>query len=105
MVRLYDWLSYLTWGRAMSVALMSATDFKATCLDVFDRLADHRLERVEVTKRGRVVAVLFPPTPDPAAAESVYGFMQGSVVIPAEIDLTAPVLDTPFEAELGVLHQ
>jgi hypothetical protein len=27
------------------------------------------------------------------------------VVRPAEIDLTAPVLDTPFEAELGVLHQ
>ena len=69
MVRSYDWLSYLTWGRAMSVALISATDFKATCLDVFDRLADRRLERVEVTKRGRVVAVLFPPTPDPAAAE------------------------------------
>jgi antitoxin (DNA-binding transcriptional repressor) of toxin-antitoxin stability system len=89
---------------AMSVATINATEFKAKCLDILDQLADRRLERVEVTKRGRVVAVLTPP-PDPAAVEQLYGFMRGSVVVPPGVDLTAPALDEPWDAELGVLHR
>jgi prevent-host-death family protein len=84
---------------------VSATEFKATCLDILDRLADRRLERVEVTKRGRVVAVLIPPAPRAVRLDEIHGFMAGSVVSPAAVDLTLPVLEDGFEAELGLLHR
>lgn len=35
----------------MSVATISAIEFKAKRVDLLDRLAERRLERVEVTKR------------------------------------------------------
>jgi len=84
----------------MSVATISATEFKAKCIDILDQLADGRLERVEVTKRGRVVAVLTPPAPDPAAAAQLYGLLRGAVVVPPGVDLTAPALDEPWDAAL-----
>lgn len=83
---------------------IAATAFKATCLDLLDRVSAGEWDRVEVTKRGRVVAVLVPP---PAAAEAVaglHGFMRGSVVIPPGHDLTAPIADEDFAAAGGVLH-
>jgi PIN domain nuclease of toxin-antitoxin system/antitoxin (DNA-binding transcriptional repressor) of toxin-antitoxin stability system len=86
---------------AMSIVTINATEFKAKCLDILDKLADRRLERVEVTKRGRVVAVLTPPAPDPAAVEQLYGLMRGSVVVPPGVDLTAPASDEPWDAAPG----
>ncbi|HEY7852310.1 MAG TPA: type II toxin-antitoxin system prevent-host-death family antitoxin [Caulobacteraceae bacterium] len=79
----------------------TATDFKANCLEIFDRLAARKLIRVTVTKRGRVVAVLTPPEDAEALAQTLFGFMEGSVVAPADFDYTAPVLDEPLEAERG----
>jgi prevent-host-death family protein len=89
----------------MSTTTLNATDFKAKCLDVLDQLSDRRLERVVITKRGKPVAVLTPPVATADAVASLHGFMRGSVVIPPGTDLTAPVLDEPFDAELGVLHR
>jgi prevent-host-death family protein len=40
---------------------MSASEFKATCLEVLDRVA-RTGERVTITKRGRAVAQLVPAT-------------------------------------------
>jgi len=86
------------------VQTITATDFKAKCLDIFDRLAAHTLSRVTVTKRGKVVAVLYPPEASDIETRRLHGFMRGSVVIPAGFDLTAPVLDEPLVAEAGALH-
>lgn len=83
---------------------LNATEFKATCLDILDRLSRRELTRVTITKRGRVVAVLSPPDDDEVSVRDLYGCMAGSVLIPADFDLTAPVLDEPFDAESGVLH-
>jgi len=83
---------------------ISASEFKAKCLDILDRLADHTLERVVITKRGRVVATLIPPEDEAAAVRAVHGFLRGSVAIPPCFDLTAPVADEPFHAEHGELH-
>lgn len=88
----------------MAVHTVSASDFKARCLDILDRLARRELQRVVVTKRGRAVAVLIPPDEGATALESLHGFMRGSVVVPDSIDLTEPVLDGPFDAERGTLH-
>lgn len=83
---------------------ISASEFKAKCLDLLDRLAERALERVVVTKRGRVVAVLIPPEDAAAQVRQLHGFMRGSVTIPPGFDLTAPVADEPFAAERGELH-
>jgi hypothetical protein len=83
---------------------ISATEFKAKCLEILDLLGERRLTRVSVTKRGRVVAVLTPPTDDEAAVRALHGFLRGSVTVPGDLDLTAPVLDEPLSAERGEVH-
>ena len=85
----------------MKEATFSATDFKATCLAVLDRLATRDLERVTVTKRGRPVAVLTPPVADEASVREWLKSMRGSVVIPDGADLTEPAFDGVADAELG----
>ncbi|MBV9251815.1 MAG: type II toxin-antitoxin system Phd/YefM family antitoxin [Acetobacteraceae bacterium] len=82
----------------------NATEFKAKCLDILDRLAERQLTRVVITKRGRVVAVLSPPDDEAVAIRSLHGCMQGSVMLPAGVDLSLPVLDEPILADKGVLH-
>lgn len=89
----------------MKTMSVGAADFKARCLDLFDRLSGHELDRVEVTKRGRVVAVITPPTPAPDWIKSLQIEMAGSVDIPEGFDLTAPVLDEAMDAEAGRLHR
>ncbi|HZL00437.1 MAG TPA: hypothetical protein VFC47_11100 [Caulobacteraceae bacterium] len=88
-----------------TVQTFTATDFKARCLDIFDRLAAHALTRVTITKRGKIVAVLTPPEPPEAAVRNLHGFMRGSVIVPPEVDLTDPILDESFSAERGRLHE
>ena len=83
---------------------VTATEFKAKCLDIFKRLGDHRLTRVTVTRRGKPVAVITPPQIDAATARAVVGSMAGSVWIDPDFDLTAPVFDDEMDAEKGILY-
>ena len=83
---------------------ISATEFKAKCLDILDQVSARQLGSVAITKRGRVVALLVPPPDEPAAVRQLYGFLRGTVVTPPGIDLTEPVLDEAFSAEEGELH-
>ena len=83
---------------------ISASSFKATCLEIFDRVASGELEQVTITKRGRVVGVLQPP-PKPASAADLFGCMRGSVTVAPEVDLAAPLDLDPFDAERGLLHR
>jgi antitoxin (DNA-binding transcriptional repressor) of toxin-antitoxin stability system len=80
---------------------ISAADFKAKCLELFDRLAARKLRRVTVFKRGRPVAVLTPPPTSEEKAMAIFGSMRGTVIAPAGFDFTAPVLDEPLDAETG----
>nr|WP_294545664.1 type II toxin-antitoxin system Phd/YefM family antitoxin [uncultured Rhodopila sp.] len=82
---------------------ITASEFKAKCLNILDRLAGHELERVIITKRGRTVGVLLPP--QTLAVQDLFGSMRGSVTIPEGFDLTAPVLDEPLDAEEGIWHR
>ncbi len=85
-------------------ATISATEFKAKCLDLLDQLSARKITRLSVTKRGRVVAVLTPP--DEGLSEGgFYGSMRGTVILPEGLDLTAPILDEPLDAERGLLHR
>ncbi|MGI9170347.1 MAG: type II toxin-antitoxin system Phd/YefM family antitoxin [Caulobacteraceae bacterium] len=89
----------------LSNQTFTATEFKAKCLDILDRLAAHTLTRVAVTKRGKVVAILTPPEISEAAARQLHGFMEGTVIAPKGFDYTAPVLDEPLSAERGDIQR
>jgi antitoxin (DNA-binding transcriptional repressor) of toxin-antitoxin stability system len=82
---------------------ISASEFKATCLKILDRLAGHEVDRVVITKRGQPVGVLLPP--DRVGVQDLYGAMRGSVVTPEGFDLTEPVLDEPIDAADGIWHR
>lgn len=84
---------------------VSATEFKAKCLELMDQLDKRVLHRIFVTKRGRVVSVVSPPPfvagPDnglPAA----FGWMKGSVIIPEGFDWDKPAI-TAAEIEAMVI--
>jgi prevent-host-death family protein len=54
----------------------TATEFKAKCLEILDRLAARKLTRVTITKRGKVVAVLTPPETPEAAILGLHGLLR-----------------------------
>jgi prevent-host-death family protein len=89
----------------MAKIAVSATEFKAKCLDLLDQVSRGEIEELEVTKRGHVVARLVPPLSPPASLAEWHGTMRGTVHIPPGFDLTAPVWDEPWDAELGILHR
>src|SRR5215469_12749331 len=84
---------------------IGATEFKAHCLQILDRLNSRELSRVTITKRGRPVAVLVPPDDARTAVQQIHGFLRGSVVIPPGTDLTTPIFDGSFDAATGRLHR
>lgn len=74
---------------------ISASDFKAKCLDIFTRLSDRRLSGVTVTRRGKPVAEVSSPRVADGDVPPLYGCMAGSVIIDPDVDLTAPII--PFD--------
>ena len=85
--------------------IVSASEFKAKCLEILDRIRSREWERVVVTKRGVPVAILLPPPAEATAIERLHGFLRGSVVVPPEVDLTAPIADEAFAADDGAIHR
>jgi antitoxin (DNA-binding transcriptional repressor) of toxin-antitoxin stability system len=82
----------------------TVTEFKAKCLDILDRLGSGKLERVEVTKRGKIMAVLTPPESLTKSVDGLFGCLKDQTFIPEGFDLTEPALDEPFLADSGILH-
>lgn len=78
---------------------ISATEFKAKCLELFDRLNGREVDQIQVTKRGRVVAVIRAPEPAAEAIDKLHGWQMGAVRIPPDFDWTAPVLDETWMDE------
>lgn len=78
---------------------VDAADFEAHCASFLDKLDDGTLNRIEVTRDGRVVAVLTPP------GRSLFGYLRGTVTIPKGFDLTAPVFEGTMNAEEGIIHE
>ncbi len=86
------------------VQTVSATEFKAKCLDLPDRASDRQITQLQITRLGRVVAVVTPPPIATDALNRVHGCLKGSVLVPDTIDLTDAVLDDPLAAQEGTLH-
>ena len=83
----------------MNEGSVNATEFKAKCLNLLDQVGARRISRLEITKRGKVVAILIPPQTLEEAVQKLHGFLHGSVIMPKGVDLTAPVLDETLDAE------
>lgn len=80
---------------------MSITEFKAKCLELIDKLSRGEIDEIDVTKRGRKVAVVSPPKPTREEILSSYGSMRGRVHIPEGVDIVGPIAaDQEFEPEL-----
>ena len=88
----------------MTEQTITATEFKAKCLHLLDQVASRKLDRVTVTKRGKVVGVLLPPA-TVSGGDTRWGHMRGTVFILDGVDLTDPVIDPddisiyPFDTE------
>ena len=83
----------------LSHETISASEFKAKCLEILGQLGSRKLTRVTITKHGRPVAILTPPDEAAETVQRLHGFMKGSVVGLGDIDLTEPILDEPFSTE------
>ncbi len=62
-------------------AYVSATEFKAKCLDILDRVKQTR-EEIVITKHGKPMAKLVPL---PATGKNIFGYLAGSVEIHGDI--------------------
>jgi antitoxin (DNA-binding transcriptional repressor) of toxin-antitoxin stability system len=72
---------------------ISATEFKATCLELLDKVNRGEIDELAITKRGVTVAILRRPRVTREEAEAIFGCMKGTLGIPDDLDLTAPVFD------------
>jgi prevent-host-death family protein len=84
---------------------ITATEFKAHCLDVLDRVNSGEIEEVAITKRGKVVARLLPPPLDAEAVAALFGAMAGTVTMDDDCDLTEPVFEGVINAAEGIIHE
>ncbi len=77
--------------------VMTATEFKAKCLEAMDRVNAGEWSQVVITKRGKDVAVLLPPEAaneePPWDPYSMFGAMKGTAVIPDGLDIDGPIYD------------
>lgn len=65
------------------MATVPATEFKAKCLEMMDRVAERR-ESFVITKRGKPVAKLVPA--DRPKKRDIFGFMTGRMEIVGDIE-------------------
>ena len=73
---------------------VTATEFKAKCLELMDKLERRQLDRVLITKRGRVVSMALPPPHDGAESadfDRIFGCMKDwEPPVPVGHDWAAP---------------
>lgn len=74
---------------------LSVTHFKSHSLKLLDELARGRLGRINVTKRGRPLAVVTAAEAEGASFDSLYGSMRGRSRAREAVDLTQPIYDGP----------
>mgnify|MGYP003512784091 CR=1 FL=1 len=76
--------------------VITATEFKAKCLELLDRVKSGAVKKVHITKRGKTVGTLVTPQDRDETSwdpDSLFGRMKGTVVLPAGLDIDGPVHD------------
>lgn len=85
-------------------ATVTATEFKAKCLDLLDQVQSGRIAKLTVTKRGKPVAVVSAPPITAAEVEAMFGAMADQTHIPEGVDIVGPIFEGEILAEQGILH-
>jgi hypothetical protein len=88
-------------GGASAELTITASAFKARCLEIFKALEGAKLARVTVTRRGRPVAQI---TGLGRERPRLWGAHAGSAAFAPGVDPTAPALDEPLDAETEPLR-
>ena len=99
----------MTYDLVSGEVVITATEFKAKCLDLLDRVNSGAVTKVHITKRGKAAAVLVAPeaaAKEPWDPHSMFGSMKGSLIIDPSIDLEKPIYEQVFgttvEADMGL---
>ena len=71
---------------------VSATEFKAKCLDLMDEMSIGRLRCVHITKRGKPFLSMAPSRAS-RPSERIFTVFKGTASWPTSLDLTEPVID------------
>lgn len=85
-------------------ATLSASDFKARCLEVMRQIEKGELQRVTVTRRGKSVAVLQGVQHEKPYKDD-FGFMRGLIHLAPDYDPFEQVIeesDDPFIGKASV---
>lgn len=78
--------------------LISATEFKATCLELMDRVQQTG-EEITITKHGKPLAKLAPIEPAHKTPADLFGCAKARVTIVG--DIIGPVEDLVWDADEG----
>ena len=81
----------MTYDLVSGEVVITATEFKAKCLDLLDRVNSGEIRRVRITKRGKEVAVV-AGSAAPEDRGDFIGWQAGSVDLPDDLDIDGPIL-------------
>ncbi len=93
----------MTHDQITGEVVITATEFKAKCLELLDRVQSGAVTKVTVTKRGKRTAVVRRADQDVDDPTALFGSMKGTVIAPDGFDFTAPMDLEPLDAERGIL--
>ena len=80
----------MTHDQITGEVVITATEFKAKCLELLDRVQSGDIKRLRITKRGKSVAEVVP---DQTARSSFFGWQKGSFDLPDDLDIDGPIYD------------
>jgi prevent-host-death family protein len=86
----------MTYDLVSGEVVITATEFKAKCLDLLDRVNSGEIRKVHITKRGKEVGQLVMPKSDlaePWNPHSIFGCMTDETVLPDDLDIDGPIYD------------
>lgn len=82
----------MTYDLVSGEVVITATEFKAKCLDLLDRVNSGEIRKVHITKRGKEVAVMAGATAHEQHGDFI-GWQAGSVILPDDLDIDGPIYD------------
>lgn len=83
---------------------LSVTEFKAKCLGLLEQVGNHTLTRLTITKHGKPLAEIGPPTTGAGGLDggdwNPFGHMAGRAVFPDGFDPAAAAFDPSIDGAL-----
>ena len=97
----------MTYDLVSGEVVITATEFKAKCLDLLDRVNSGEIRRVRITKRGKEVGLLITPkgeVAEPWDPRSIFGCMKKETTLPDDLDIDGPIYDPELHGVVDPLR-